>query len=177
MGRRDRHSNRLAPPDSRWDDLDAHAIRIDSGTAQLLGEELAERGSVSAKFTRVSRGLNGRSVLRQPSLKGRSELEDREEERHEHRDGEGRLERRQASVVMKGPRQRTACIWLTRAWRRATSPLFHAVTPMTSVPRTTAAPMMYSIAARPSLAEYKRRSTDMNLPRGWGEARFGASSW
>ena len=100
MGRRDRHSNRLAPPDSRWGDLDAHAIRIDSGTAQLLGEELAQLGCVSAKLTRVSRGLNGRSVLRQPSLKGRSKLEDREEERHEHRDGEGRLERRQASVVM-----------------------------------------------------------------------------
>jgi len=100
MGRRDRHSNRLAPPDSRWGDLDAHSIRIDSGTAQLLGEEPAEFGSVSAKLTRVSRGLNGRGVLRQPSLEGRSKLEDREEERHEHRDGEGRLERRQASVVM-----------------------------------------------------------------------------
>src|SRR5437667_12181587 len=153
MGRRDRHSNRLAPPDARWGDLDAHAIRVDSGAAQVLGEELAELGSVSAKLARVSRGLNGRSVLRQPSLEGRSKLEDREEERHEHGDGEGRLERRQASVVVWGPRQRTACIWLTSAWRRATSPLFHAVTPMTSVPSTTAAPMMYSIVASPSLAE------------------------
>src|SRR3989442_3744661 len=130
MGRRDRHSNRVAQPDSGRADLDANAIRIDSGTAQLLGEELAELGGVSAKLTRVARGLNGRSVLRQPSLEGRSKLEDREEERHEHRDGEGRLERRQASAVMWGPRQRTACIWLTRAWRRATRPLFHAVTQM-----------------------------------------------
>src|SRR5207245_5412504 len=138
MGRRDRHSNRLAPPDSRRGDLDAHAIRIDSGTAQLLGEELAELGSVSAKLTRVARGLNGRSVLRQPSLEGRSKLEDREEERHEHRDREGRLERRQASVVMWGPRQRTACILLQRSWRRASTPVFLAVTPMASVSSTTA---------------------------------------
>src|SRR5207237_6185409 len=95
----------------------------------------------------------------------------REEERHEHRDGEGRLDRRQASLIVRGPRQRTACIWLTRAWRRATRPLFHAVTPTTSVPSTTAAPMMYSIVASPSLAEQKRRSTDIEPPswirRGW----------
>src|SRR5207248_5627502 len=37
--------------------------------------------------------------------------------------------------------------------------------PITSVPRMTAAPMTYSIVASPSLAERKRRSTESNLPR------------
>src|SRR5256886_13582323 len=112
--------------------------------------------------------MDRRCILSEPTLQRGSELEDREEKRDEDRDRERRLEGGETAFVVMSFRQRTACIWLTRAWRRATSPLFHAVTPTTSVPSTTAAPMTYSIVASPWLADQKRRSTDSEPPNGMG---------
>jgi len=147
------------------------ALELVSPYRVALTDFWGGRHGVTAQLARKARCLDGRGVLRKPSLERRSELEDREEKRDEHRDGECGLKRRETSVVRGSRRQRTACIWLTRAWRRATSPLFQAVTPITRVPSTTAAPMMYSIVASPASTEQKRRSTDVQPPsrmrRGW----------
>jgi hypothetical protein len=43
--------------------------------------------------------LHGRGILREPSLKCRSELEDREKKGHEDRDRERRLEGRETTIV------------------------------------------------------------------------------
>src|SRR5438876_707892 len=121
---------------------------------------------VAADLAGEPRRLYGRRVLREPALEGGSEFEDREKDRDEDGDHERRLERREAPRIASRPSHRTACIWETSAVSRATRPLFQADTPMTRVPRTTAAPMMYSIVARPSDRETNRRSTRMRqLPR------------
>src|SRR5438046_6901199 len=111
---------------------------------------------VAADLAGEPRRLYGRRVLREPALEGGSEFQDREEDRDEDGDHERRLERREAPRIASRPSHRTACIWETSAVSRATRPLFQADTPMTRVPRTTAAPMMYSMVASPLASEAKR---------------------
>ena len=56
--------------------VDGHTIRVDSRGPQLVGEEAAQLRGVAAELPGITRGLNGRGILRQPSFQCRSELED-----------------------------------------------------------------------------------------------------
>src|SRR5688572_11136938 len=94
-------------------------------------------------------------VLGEPAVERVAELEDGEEQWQEHDDHERRLERRRACFRREAP-QRTDCIWTTSAWSLATRPLFQAEIPTTRVPRTTAAPTMYSIVASPTSSAVMR---------------------
>src|SRR5512143_492415 len=106
----------------------------------------------------------------EPALEERAELDHPKDERHEDDDHERGLEGGETTLITPNA-HRTVCSWVTRAWRRETSPLFQADTPVTRVPRTTAAPMMYSIVARPSRSRMKRRSPDMGTSRWWSAHR------
>src|SRR5207253_8360922 len=97
-----------------------------------------------------------------PALEQRTELDHAEEQRNEDHHHQGRLERRDTAIVPE--RQRTAESCVTSACSRATSPLFHADTPATRVPSTTAAPITYSIVASPSDARRNRPRPRIRTP-------------
>jgi hypothetical protein len=81
----------------------------------LVSEEAAKLRCIAAELAGVTRGLNGRGVLSEPSFQRGPELEDREQQWHQDRDRERRLERGETAFVLQRFRQRTVCIWLTSA--------------------------------------------------------------
>src|SRR5688572_268909 len=144
-----RDAYRLSPCDVVGIDLDADSRGFYADQPQLLLHVRAELRPVSAELAGVPRSLQGHAVLGEPSLRKPAELEDREKQWDEDDDHERRLERGHPLLLAPPAGHRTVCSCVTSVWRRAARPLFHADTPMTRVPRMTAAPITYSIVARP----------------------------
>src|SRR5439155_18838685 len=147
-----RHSDRewLAPPDARGRDLDLRARGIDACGAQRLSQQRSHLDGVAADLSRETSRLRGRGVLSDPALQRVAKGDDAEEQRREHGQREHRLDRGAPTFVAD---QRIPCSCAASPCSRLTRPLFQDCTPMTSVPRTTAAPTMYSTVDMPPSPE------------------------